>query len=108
MDLQHWLGRAVEANREWSEGFGPFPAHPSLDIDDTRFAEAFREFTERLKDNYPFFSPPLRRADAQAPASRRHRRLSGARILRSVLMKPESEHHVTGLHTRVEELARRS
>ncbi|MET7760989.1 hypothetical protein ABZS71_02715 [Streptomyces sp. NPDC005393] len=40
---------------EWSEGFGPFPAHPSLDIDDTRFAEAFREFTKRLKDNYPFF-----------------------------------------------------
>ncbi|MEU5594939.1 aminotransferase class I/II-fold pyridoxal phosphate-dependent enzyme [Streptomyces sp. NPDC020298] len=30
----------------------------------------------------------------------------GARILRSVLMKPESEHHVKHLHTRVEELAR--
>ncbi|MFG2563598.1 pyridoxal phosphate-dependent decarboxylase family protein [Streptomyces sp. NPDC048496] len=31
----------------------------------------------------------------------------GARILRSVLMKPESEHHVERLHARVEEIARR-
>ncbi|MFF4397375.1 pyridoxal phosphate-dependent decarboxylase family protein [Streptomyces sp. NPDC001480] len=30
----------------------------------------------------------------------------GARVLRSVLMKPESEHHVKQLHARVEELAR--
>ncbi|WP_233443601.1 aminotransferase class V-fold PLP-dependent enzyme, partial [Streptomyces stelliscabiei] len=30
----------------------------------------------------------------------------GARILRSVLMKPESEHHVEDLHKRVEHLAR--
>ncbi|MCH5677249.1 hypothetical protein [Streptomyces gilvus] len=31
----------------------------------------------------------------------------GARILRSVLMKPESEHHVEDPHRRVERLARR-
>ncbi|MFE6821963.1 pyridoxal phosphate-dependent decarboxylase family protein [Streptomyces sp. NPDC057690] len=31
---------------------------------------------------------------------------NGARILRSVLMKPESEHHVEDLHDRVEQLAR--
>jgi glutamate/tyrosine decarboxylase-like PLP-dependent enzyme len=30
----------------------------------------------------------------------------GARILRSVLMKPESEHHVEYLHTRVEQITR--
>ncbi|MGI5456433.1 pyridoxal phosphate-dependent decarboxylase family protein [Streptomyces sp. CA-249302] len=30
----------------------------------------------------------------------------GARVLRSVLMKPESEHHVDHLHDRLEELAR--
>ncbi|MGW1674155.1 hypothetical protein [Streptomyces sp. NPDC002324] len=30
----------------------------------------------------------------------------GARILRSVLMEPESEHHVEDLHKRVEHLAR--
>ncbi|MEU6557000.1 aminotransferase class I/II-fold pyridoxal phosphate-dependent enzyme [Streptomyces sp. NPDC046915] len=30
----------------------------------------------------------------------------GARVLRSVLMKPESEHHVKHLHARVEEIAR--
>ncbi|MEU8826662.1 aminotransferase class I/II-fold pyridoxal phosphate-dependent enzyme [Streptomyces sp. NPDC048636] len=57
MDLGHWLGRAVEANREWTEGFGPFPSHPSLEIDDDRFAEVFGTFTERLKENYPFFHP---------------------------------------------------
>ena len=28
----------------------------------------------------------------------------GARVLRSVLMKPESEHHIEYLHTRVEQL----
>jgi hypothetical protein len=28
-----------------------------------------------------------------------------ARILRSVLMKPESEHHVAAFHARLEELA---
>ncbi|MCP9205825.1 pyridoxal phosphate-dependent decarboxylase family protein [Streptomyces sp. NEAU-Y11] len=57
MDLGHWLGRAVEANREWAQGYGPFPSHPSLEIDDDRFAEVFGTFTERLKENYPFFHP---------------------------------------------------
>ncbi|QKV91970.1 aspartate aminotransferase family protein [Streptomyces sp. NA02950] len=57
MDLGHWLGRAVEANREWAEGFGPVATHPSLEIDDDRFAEVFGTFTERLKENYPFFHP---------------------------------------------------
>jgi glutamate/tyrosine decarboxylase-like PLP-dependent enzyme len=57
MDLQRWLGEAVAANRDWSAGYGRYRPHPSLDIDDARFAEAFAEFTERLKDNYPFFHP---------------------------------------------------
>jgi glutamate/tyrosine decarboxylase-like PLP-dependent enzyme len=57
MDLQRWLGEAVAANLDWSAGYGPYRPHPSLDIDDARFAEAFAELTERLKDNYPFFHP---------------------------------------------------
>ncbi|MBL1099893.1 pyridoxal phosphate-dependent decarboxylase family protein [Streptomyces coffeae] len=57
MDLGHWLGQAVEANRAWAEAYGPFRSHPSLEIDDERFAEVFGTFTERLKENYPFFHP---------------------------------------------------
>ncbi|MEU0387696.1 pyridoxal phosphate-dependent decarboxylase family protein [Streptomyces chartreusis] len=57
MDLQHWLGRAEDAIQEWADGFGPYERHPSLLVEDDRFATAFEEFTGRLKDNYPFFHP---------------------------------------------------
>lgn len=57
MDLRYWLEAAVTSNEEWSSGFGPFAGHPSLQVDDARFAAAFGTFTERLKDNYPFFHP---------------------------------------------------
>ncbi|MEU9340351.1 aminotransferase class V-fold PLP-dependent enzyme [Streptomyces sp. NPDC048278] len=57
MDLQHWLGRATEAIQEWAGTFGPYRSHPSLDVTDDRFAPVFAEFTDRLKDNYPFFHP---------------------------------------------------
>ncbi|MFI1864576.1 pyridoxal phosphate-dependent decarboxylase family protein [Streptomyces jumonjinensis] len=57
MDLEHWLREAARSNARWSAGFGPYEPHPSLAVDDDRFAEVFGEFTERLKDNYPFFHP---------------------------------------------------
>ncbi|WP_089100269.1 pyridoxal phosphate-dependent decarboxylase family protein [Streptomyces hyaluromycini] len=57
MDLQHWLGRATDAIQEWADAFGPYRRHPSLDVADDRFAPVFAEFTDRLKDNYPFFHP---------------------------------------------------
>ncbi|WP_055495927.1 aminotransferase class I/II-fold pyridoxal phosphate-dependent enzyme [Streptomyces sp. TP-A0356] len=57
MDLRHWLGRATDAIQKWADTFGPYEAHPSLRVDDDRFAEAFQEFTGRLEDNYPFFHP---------------------------------------------------
>ncbi len=57
MDLQHWLGRATHAIQDWADTFGPYQPHPSLQIDDDRFATVFEEFTGRLKDNYPFFHP---------------------------------------------------
>ncbi|MGW2518963.1 pyridoxal phosphate-dependent decarboxylase family protein [Streptomyces sp. NPDC001617] len=57
MDLQHWLGRATHAIQDWADTFGPYQAHPSLLVDDDRFAAAFGELTGRLKDNYPFFHP---------------------------------------------------
>ncbi|MGX4687791.1 pyridoxal phosphate-dependent decarboxylase family protein [Streptomyces sp. JNUCC 63] len=57
MDLRHWLGRATDAMEQWADTFGPYQPHPSLLVDDDRFAAAFEEFTGRLKDNYPFFHP---------------------------------------------------
>ncbi|MPY59264.1 pyridoxal phosphate-dependent decarboxylase family protein [Streptomyces spongiae] len=57
MDLQHWLGRATHAIQDWADAFGPYQVHPSLLVDDDRFAAAFGELTGRLKDNYPFFHP---------------------------------------------------
>ncbi|MDX3798016.1 pyridoxal phosphate-dependent decarboxylase family protein [Streptomyces sp. AK04-3B] len=58
MDLQHWLGRAAQAIHEWADTYGPYEPHPSLHVDDERFASAFEELTGRLtKDNYPFFHP---------------------------------------------------
>ncbi|NUS45939.1 MAG: aspartate aminotransferase family protein [Mycobacteriaceae bacterium] len=57
MDLERWLDEAVARHRTWTAGFGPYRAHPSLEITDERFAEAFAEFSDRLADNYPFFHP---------------------------------------------------
>jgi glutamate/tyrosine decarboxylase-like PLP-dependent enzyme len=57
VDLQHWLGRATHAIQDWADTFGAYEPHPSLQVDDDRFAAAFEEFTGRLKDNYPFFHP---------------------------------------------------
>ncbi|NSC19889.1 aminotransferase class V-fold PLP-dependent enzyme [Streptomyces albus subsp. chlorinus] len=57
MDLTTWLTAAVASNAEWEKTFGSFEPHPALAVDDSRFAAAFEEFTERLKDTYPFFHP---------------------------------------------------
>jgi glutamate/tyrosine decarboxylase-like PLP-dependent enzyme len=57
MDLRHWLGRATQAIQDWADTFGPYDTHPSLLVDEDRFAAAFEEFTGRLTDNYPFFHP---------------------------------------------------
>ncbi|UJV38666.1 MULTISPECIES: pyridoxal phosphate-dependent decarboxylase family protein [unclassified Streptomyces] len=57
MHLQRWLGRAAHAIQEWGDTFGPYQPHPSVLIDEDRFAAAFQDFTGRLKDNYPFFHP---------------------------------------------------
>ncbi|AVZ77939.1 aspartate aminotransferase family protein (plasmid) [Streptomyces lunaelactis] len=57
MDLSYWLAEAVASNADWANTFGPYPEHPALAVDDARFGQAFADFTERLKDNYPFFHP---------------------------------------------------
>ena len=57
MDRQDWLRRAAEAIARWEDGFAPFMPHPSLEVSDERFAAAFEVFTQRLRDNYPYFHP---------------------------------------------------
>lgn len=67
MDLNKWLAAAVASNAEWSKIFGPFDPHPALAVDDSRFAAAFETFTERLKNNYPFFHPATRARCSSRP-----------------------------------------
>jgi glutamate/tyrosine decarboxylase-like PLP-dependent enzyme len=57
MDLRYWLDQATQAIEKWADTFGTYQPHPSLLVDDNRFAAAFVEFTGRLKDNHPFFHP---------------------------------------------------
>ena len=57
MDLQRWLSSAVAAVDDWQEGFGPYQPDASMRISDERFAGVFGEFTQRLRNNYPFFHP---------------------------------------------------
>ncbi|MET8763316.1 aminotransferase class I/II-fold pyridoxal phosphate-dependent enzyme [Lentzea sp. NPDC004782] len=57
MDLQRWAAEAVRAVNAWAATHGTVDEHPSMTVDDDRFAAAFHEFTHRLGDNYPFFHP---------------------------------------------------
>jgi glutamate/tyrosine decarboxylase-like PLP-dependent enzyme len=57
VDVQRWLSSAVAAVEEWQDSFGPFQRDPSMLISDERFASVFGAFTQRLRDNYPFFHP---------------------------------------------------
>ena len=57
MDVRRWLSSGVDAVEDWQAGFGPFEPDPSLRVSDEQFAAAFGDFTERLRDNYPFFHP---------------------------------------------------
>ena len=78
MDLKRWLDGAATAIADWQAGFGPFTAHPSLQVSDERLAGVFAEFTDRLgAGNYPFFHPDYAGPDAQAAAPGRGRRLPG-------------------------------
>jgi glutamate/tyrosine decarboxylase-like PLP-dependent enzyme len=57
IDLRHWLGEAVTAMGRWQDTYGPYPAHPSLQVTDEDLGEALARLTDRLQDNYPFFHP---------------------------------------------------
>jgi glutamate/tyrosine decarboxylase-like PLP-dependent enzyme len=57
VELERWLGRAVEAVRDWQAAFGELEPHAAAAVTDDRFAAAFADFARRLTDNYPFFHP---------------------------------------------------
>jgi glutamate/tyrosine decarboxylase-like PLP-dependent enzyme len=57
MDIRRWLSRGVDAIEDWQAAFGPFERDPSVRVSDERFARVFGAFTERLRENYPFFHP---------------------------------------------------
>jgi glutamate/tyrosine decarboxylase-like PLP-dependent enzyme len=57
MDIRRWLSSGVDAVEDWQATFGPFQQDASLRISDEQFAAAFGAFTERLRENYPFFHP---------------------------------------------------
>jgi glutamate/tyrosine decarboxylase-like PLP-dependent enzyme len=57
VDLQRWLSRGVAAIEDWQESFAPFERDPSLRVSDEQIASVFEDFTQRLRDNYPFFHP---------------------------------------------------
>jgi glutamate/tyrosine decarboxylase-like PLP-dependent enzyme len=118
------LAPGVRAARRWadliegSEWLEPY-GRPELDIL-TYFprvdppalgaidAASARVLAEGMRAEDPVFLSALR-VSADAMSARRpgvRRDADGARILRSVLMKPESEGWVERLHARVEELAR--
>src|SRR6516165_9506096 len=55
--MRQWLSSAVAAVEDWQDGFGPFERDPSMLVSDERFAGVFGMFTQRLRNNYPFFHP---------------------------------------------------
>jgi glutamate/tyrosine decarboxylase-like PLP-dependent enzyme len=57
MDVQRWLSSGVDAVADWEAGFSAFRPDPSAAVTDERFAAAFEAFTQRLRDNYPYFHP---------------------------------------------------
>jgi hypothetical protein len=57
VDVKRLLSDGVDAIHAWQETFSPYERHPSLRIGDEQFASAFSDFTERLRENYPFFHP---------------------------------------------------
>jgi glutamate/tyrosine decarboxylase-like PLP-dependent enzyme len=57
MDIRRWLSSGVDAVEDWQATFGLFQQDASLRISDEQFATAFAAFTERLRENYPFFHP---------------------------------------------------
>jgi glutamate/tyrosine decarboxylase-like PLP-dependent enzyme len=57
VDVQRWLSSGARAVADWEAGFAAFQPHPAAQVSDESFAVAFEAFTQRLRDNYPYFHP---------------------------------------------------
>jgi glutamate/tyrosine decarboxylase-like PLP-dependent enzyme len=57
MDLEVLIGSAIREIRKWEGGFGPYDRHASTHLETDKVAGVLGEYTERLKNNYPFFHP---------------------------------------------------
>jgi glutamate/tyrosine decarboxylase-like PLP-dependent enzyme len=57
VDVQRWLSSGVDAVADWEASFAAVRPGGPAQVSDERFAAAFAEFTERLRDNYPYFHP---------------------------------------------------
>ncbi|PEN14044.1 aspartate aminotransferase family protein [Longibacter salinarum] len=55
--LNELISEAVGAIQEWSDGWGPYEAHPSTIVDGAGLRSALGEFTDRMSGNYPFGHP---------------------------------------------------
>lgn len=57
MDLSHWLLRAVDEHRRWTEQYGPTVQHPATAVDERQLEDAFQRLGKALASCYPFFHP---------------------------------------------------
>ena len=57
MDIRRWLSHGVDAIEDWQDAFGGFERHASLRVSDEQLTSVFGDFTERLRENYPFCIP---------------------------------------------------
>jgi len=57
-ELPAWLRQGVDAIGAWQESFADYETHPSQQVDQHVFRDAFAELVERLgAHNYPYFHP---------------------------------------------------
>lgn len=57
MDTGFLIDRAVAEIRAWESSWGSYDRHPAIEVPADRAAEALKGYTDRLRENYPFFHP---------------------------------------------------
>src|SRR2546430_10413854 len=67
MDLQRWLGSAVEAIGEWQGGVGAVEAAPPPRLRGERVARALRPPGRPPRGDHPLFHPSPPRPERQTP-----------------------------------------
>ncbi|WP_327072265.1 aminotransferase class I/II-fold pyridoxal phosphate-dependent enzyme [Kitasatospora purpeofusca] len=57
MNPDRWIERILARHRDWQNGHGDSPHHPSLGVDENVLARALDELADRLAGSHPFFHP---------------------------------------------------